>query len=95
VGAAEGADIMCIVSNITNPWNAPSLPPQYQLPKDWLPQNWPIPPIEEMAPGIAKQLLDVIERLDKIDKALGLLTCKVEKAEKQKIVRKLKRQARK
>jgi len=90
---------MCVVSNITQPWgNLPTYPyPEKPWPKEppepWHPKQWPLPPIETIDPKIAKQLLDVISRLEKIDKALGLLDCKVEKLEKQKIVRRLKKQS--
>ena len=91
---------MCVVSNIMLPWgqpvnpNAPPYTPPYQPPDPWHPKQWPIPPIETIDPKIAKQLLDVIARLEKIDKALGLLDCKVDALEKKAIVKRLKKQAR-
>jgi hypothetical protein len=76
---------MCVVSNITQPWGGGTVPytvpamPQLPPPEPWHPKSWPLPPIEQIDPKIAQQLLDVISRLEKIDKALGLLDCKVEK----------------
>lgn len=44
-------------------------------------------------PGLAMQLFEVIRRLDEIDKKLGLFDCAVERKQKEKFMRKLKRRA--
>lgn len=46
-------------------------------------------------PRLAQQMLEVLARLEAIDKRLNNIDCKVEKASKKKIVAKLKRIAKK
>jgi hypothetical protein len=46
-------------------------------------------------PKLAQMMLDVLARLEAIDKRLNNIDCKVEKASKKKIVTKLKRIAKK
>lgn len=44
-------------------------------------------------PDVALQLIEVIQRLDKIDKQLGLLDCKIEARAKKQFMKKLERRA--
>jgi len=77
---------MCAVSMISHQWTTPQFPsgpnPNYV---PWT-QQFP-------TPDIAAQMLDVLQRLEKIDKALGALDCKLEAREKTALKRKLKRRA--
>lgn len=44
-------------------------------------------------PDVSKRLLDVIDRLEKIDKRLGLIECSVEAKKKRAFKAKLRRRA--
>jgi hypothetical protein len=48
---------------------------------------------ELITPSLAQQMLEVLKRLDEIDKKLNALDCKLKEPEKARIVRKLKRRA--
>jgi hypothetical protein len=52
-------------------------------------------PTIQADPKLAQQMLDVLARLEAIDKRLNNIDCKVEKASKRKIVSNLKRIAKK
>lgn len=72
---------MCAVSMITQQWTQPG-----QL--NYVPWTQQFPD-----PKLAQQMLDVIERLEKIDKALNAIDCKLEVKEKTAFKRKLKQRA--
>lgn len=74
---------MCAVSNLVGPWTNPN--DQQFMP--WT-RNYP-------DPALASQMLEIIKRLDAIDKRLGLMDCKLDAATKKKFVRKLQRRAKK
>lgn len=78
---------MCTYSLVVDDWmnprspnNIPDFSPFKQLPA-------------LITPDIAKQMLEVLRRLDALDKRLGLHECKLNELEKSKIVKKLKRRA--
>ena len=94
---------MCVVSMVMQQWwpaPAPAIPDPYQLPK-FIPDTNPLPgaipwPQIEKAPRLAAQMLEVLQKLEAIDKRLGLLEqCKVAAPEKKKIKAKLRRIAKK
>lgn len=70
---------MCVVSAVM-PTITPYVEPFFQ--------PYKIPNSNELE--ILRQMKEIIERLDRIDKALGLTDCKVEQAEKDRIFKKLK-----
>lgn len=87
---------MCVTSAVIRDWTTPyepQKPGQFQpdvpvpLPNyvPWT-QSWP-------TPDVAKQMLEIIERLEKLDKAVGALNCKLEAKEKAAYKRKLARRA--
>jgi hypothetical protein len=88
---------MCIVSmvvdGITNPYGPNKIPGL----DEWLEKKtWPdtqrpfFPPPPAVDPELARMLRDVLERLDRIDKKLGLKDCKVEQEKKDRLMELLK-----
>lgn len=83
---------MCAVSMMVDAWQTwpkPTVSP-------WLPQAVPyFPPVDfnKPDPETAKQMLEILAKLEALDKRLGLIDCKIEQAVKDKFVRKLKRAA--
>jgi hypothetical protein len=78
---------MCVYSMVLNDWmrkDSPNHIPGFEPYK-------PLPPVID--PQLAKQMLDVLKRLDEIDKKLGALDCKVNEKDKEKITTKLRRRA--
>jgi hypothetical protein len=74
---------MCSVSMVIRDWQNPQSPNSFTFTST-------IP-----APDVAKLMLDVIVKLEAIDKRLGAIDCKVEALEKRKFIRKLQRRAKK
>lgn len=72
---------MCAVSNVVGPWTTPMDP-------NYIPWTKQLP-----TPDTAAQILDVIRRLEALDKKLGAIECKLEEAEKEKFKKKLRRRA--
>ena len=95
---------MCVTSAIMQQWwpAIPQLadPNPYKLP-NFMPDTNPAPnaiPWQQITkdPTLAAQMLEVIQRLEAIDKRLGLLEqCKIAAPEKKKIKAKLRRIAKK
>lgn len=87
---------MCVTSAVMQQWwpmaPAPNLPDYGKLTiQPNLPNAIPWPRIEA-DPNLAKQMLEVIERLEAIDKRLGLMEkCAVAEPEKKKVKAKLRR----
>lgn len=79
---------MCTVSMVITDWQNPSSP--NHIPQ-WQPSQ-PLPYI--VTPDLAAQMLEVLKRLDAIDKKLGALDCKLKEPAKKKIISQLKRRAR-
>jgi hypothetical protein len=82
---------MCSYSNMMGDmwhptWPAAPTPQPLQPSPNAIP--WPTIVAD---PKLAQQMLDVLTRLEAIDKRLNNLDCKVEKASKRKIVSNLKR----
>lgn len=69
---------MCVVSMIYDYYHQPQ---RYQT-------VWPV---VQNDPALAAQLLEVIKRLEAIDKRLGDIECKVERKKKAALKRDLKR----
>ena len=76
------------------PYPYPTLPPQ--LP------TFPTPPYPyetagsatiTISPPLAQQMLDIIKRLDALDKKLGLIDCKLQEPEKKKYLKALRKVA--
>lgn len=90
---------MCVVSMVMEQWwpkPEPYEPQRHPL----LPQNPPpnsVPwPLIQQDPKLAQQMLEVLKRLEAIDKRLGLVEqCKVAAPEKRKVKAKLRRIAKK
>jgi hypothetical protein len=90
---------MCVTSAVMQQWWPPSMPaptgPDYgriDLPP---PNAIPWPQIEK-DPNLAAQMLEVLKRLEAIDKRLGLIEqCKVAEPEKKKVKARLRRIAKK
>jgi hypothetical protein len=76
---------MCTVSMVIKDWQeGPNRIPDFT--------PWQrLPPV--ITPELAQQMLEVLRRLDAIDKRLNALDCALKEPEKAKIVRKLKRRA--
>lgn len=72
---------MCAVSNVIGPWTQPSDP-------NYIPWSKQFPPRDTAA-----QMLDIIQRLEALDKKMGAIECKLEEAAKKKFKRKLQRRA--
>ena len=71
---------MCTVSMVIDQWQQPASP-------NYIP--WPT---VQHDPALALQMLEVIKRLEALDKRLGLLEqCKIATKDKAKLKRKLKR----
>ncbi len=86
---------MCVYSNMIGEWwhqTWPATPSP--VPARPSPNAIPWPTIVA-DPALATQMLEVLKRLEAIDARLNNLDCKVEKVQKQKIVRGLKRIAKK
>lgn len=69
---------MCTVSMVIGDWtdrHSPNFLDMYRHPP---------------TPDLALKMLEVIQRLDEIDKRLGLLDCKVKEPEKEIFIRKLR-----
>jgi len=86
---------MCSYSNMIGDmwhptWPAAPTPQPLQPSPNAIP--WPMIVAD---PKLAQQMLDVLARLEAIDKRLNNIDCKVEKASKRKIVSSLKRIAKK
>jgi hypothetical protein len=83
VRQAQGDTLMCTVSMVIDQWQQPSSPnfiPQTQWMSD---------------PALAAQMLEVLKRLEEIDKKLGLLEqCRFTQAQKRGLKKKLRRAAR-
>jgi hypothetical protein len=74
---------MCAVSMVMDQWQNPTLP-NYIPPLQW-----------QSDPVLARQMLEVLQRLEAIDKKLGLLErCKFSKPVKDGFKKKLRRAAR-
>lgn len=95
---------MCVVSMVMQQWWPKPEPfepmkPVQPIPAipQWPPQPNAIPwPTIEKDPALAAQMLEVLKKLEAIDRRLGLLEqCKVEAGEKKRIKAKLKRIAKK
>jgi len=79
---------MCTVSMVVDQWfpQQPTQPWPNQVP-------WPV---VQKDPELARQMLEVLERLEALDKRFGLLEqCKVAEPEKRRIKAKLRRIAKK
>lgn len=99
---------MCVVSMVMQQWWPPGqhpdlvpLTPTAPLPQ-FIPDTNPPPPnaipwpLIQQDPALAAQMLEVLKRLEAIDKRLGLVEqCKVAAPEKKKIKAKLRRIAKK
>ena len=86
---------MCSYSNMIGDWWHPTWPTG-PTPQPFAPSPNSIPwPTITADPKLAQQMIDVLGKLEIIDKRLNNLDCKVEKASKQRIVGKLKRITRK
>lgn len=72
---------MCAVSNVMDSWTNPTSPNQVP----WS----PLMP----TPATAQQMLEVIAKLEAIDKSLNAINCKLEASAKKKFKAKLKRRA--
>lgn len=72
---------MCAVSMVVDGWRNPQSPNHI--------------PWKQVEPDTASQMLEVLKRLDAIDKAVGAIDCKLKELEKQKFIKKLKRKAKK
>jgi len=72
---------MCAVSMVIGDWTNPRGP-------NWIPQ-------EKIDPSTAIQMLEIIKRLDALDKKLGFVDCKIEELEKQRFIKGLKQKVRK
>lgn len=91
---------MCVVSLVMTGWTDPNSPnymplsPPKEYLKPWMLTPAPPPPTQSdktVTPDIAKQMLEVIERLDKLDKTMGFKDCAVEKEHKQVFLSKLQK----
>ena len=86
---------MCAYSNMIGEWHHPTWP-YTPAPAPLTPSPNSIPwPTIVADPTLAAQMLEVLKRLEAIDKRLNNLDCKVEKEQKVKITRALKRIAKK
>jgi hypothetical protein len=86
---------MCVYSNMMGEWWDKTWPAS-PTPQPLTPSPNAIPwPTIVADPKLAQQMLDILTRLEAIDKRLNNIDCKVEKASKRKIVSKLKRIAKK
>lgn len=91
---------MCVVSMVMDQWWPPNQP---AIPT--IPNILPAPPVTpnvipwpmiQKDPELAKQMLEVLTRLEAIDRKLGLLEqCSVTRAEKKRTKDKLRRIAKK
>lgn len=72
---------MCAVSNVVGPWTSPMDP-------NYIPWKKNSPD-----PSTAFEMLEIIRRLEALDKKLGAIECKLEEAAKEKFKRKLQRRA--
>lgn len=103
---------MCVVSMVMGQWWPPTNPHPDVVPitptiPPFIPQVDPVPPPNALPnaipwpmiqkdPELAAQMLEVLKRLEEIDKKLGLLDqCKVAEPEKKRIKAKLRRIAKK
>jgi len=94
---------MCTFSVVTKDWNDPFSPnfipiPGWPLkPIDLTPNSVPANPVPNISvtPDLAKQMLDVLKRIDEIDKKLGRLDCILNDDKKEEYVKLLKKVARK
>lgn len=86
---------MCVYSNMMGEWWHPTWPAS-PSPTPAFPSPNSIPWHTIQAdPALAAQMLEVLKRLEAIDKRLNNLDCKVEKDQKVKITANLKRIAKK
>jgi tetrahydromethanopterin S-methyltransferase subunit G len=86
---------MCSYSNMIGDWWHPTWPAS-PTPQPLNPSPNAIPwPTIQADPALAAQMLEVLKRLEAIDKRLDNIDCKVEKDSKKKITTKLKRIAKK
>lgn len=89
---------MCTYSTMAKDWMTPGSPNHIPLPGVWPPKEWthpfgpilPIPlpdpkiiPEPKVTPDIAQQMLDILKRLDALDKKLGLIDCSVDEKYKK------------
>jgi hypothetical protein len=98
---------MCVVSTVIDGWRDPSWPyfvPVPTLPSLPQPHTQPAPAgpnavpwnIIQQDPMLAQQMLDVLKRLEAIDKRLGQMEqCKVSAKEKKALKARLRRIAKK
>lgn len=95
---------MCTVSTVIDGWRDPTWPPMYPGPhvpampiEPWKPGPNAVPwPTIQSDPQLAQQMLDILAKLEAIDKRLGQLEqCKVTAKEKRALKQKLRRIAKK
>lgn len=94
---------MCTVSTVIDGWWDPSWPPLYPGPHvqpvtpTVIPKIEPGPnavpwPVIQQDPALAQQMLEILAKLESIDKRLGQLEqCKVTREQKKSLKRKLRR----
>jgi hypothetical protein len=82
---------MCVYSNMMGEWWHPTWPVT-PAPQPFIPSPNAIPwPTIVADPTLAAQMLEILKRLEAMDKRLNNIDCKVEKVAKRKIETKLKR----
>jgi hypothetical protein len=101
---------MCTVSMIMKDWMNPGSPNHIPLPRwneplnphvvPYVPPFVPkidqiIPTVPVVTPDLAKQMLDILKRVDELDKKLGRINCLLEEQEKEGYIKTLKKIARK
>ena len=88
---------MCVVSMVIGDWQHPTWPGNPPAVPGTLPSPNAIPwPMIQKDPELAAQMLEVLKRLESIDKRLGLMEqCKVAEPEKKRLKARLRRIAKK
>lgn len=78
-----------MVSYVAEQWQTPGAPNSVP---GWSP-GMPLPQL--ITPDTAQQMLEVLRRLDELDKKLGALECKLKAQAKKRLIGQLTRRARK